>query len=440
MGLLDVTVDDPPPAPAGSWTLEVSSWSDANGYPRTGEFYQGRLLQASTTEQPTTWWLSASDDYDNYAAGSKADDAIEYTIASRQVNRIEWAADMGVLLMGTSGAEFRIQGMNQGDPLGGDVVPDVKRFTPEGSSPFQPVTIGKRLLFFDRSQKKIFSIAFNMEEDGYDTDELTALAEHITGLGGIRLRGVAVVKRPDPRVYMVRRDGQLVVLTFYPKEKVVGFTRITTDGVFESVAAVPQGPGSPDRVWVTVAREVNGVTQRYMEFFQDDITLDDRDWTALQTDSAVVYTGPAITTISNLAHLEGKTVNVVSDGSFRGTRVVSGGVVTLEEPASVVEIGLDYASIGVTKRPAVEGSVIEGLPRSWDTLWARFLRTVGGTINGQPLIYAPGPPGRPNYFGGDVKVTGEGWDIDGRVLIEQRQPYPMTVLALFGTLSVGDHD
>lgn len=440
MSLMDVTVDDPPAAPAGSWTMEVSSWSDTNGYPRTGEFYQGRLLQASTTEQPTTWWLSASDDYDNYAVGNKADDAVEYTIASREVNRIEWAADMGPLFMGTSGAEFRIQGQNQGDPLGGDVIPDVKRFTPEGSAPFQPAIIGKRLLFYDRSQQKIFSIAFNLEEDGYDSDELTALAEHITGNGGIRLRGIAVAQRPDPRVYMVRRDGQLVVLTFFIKEKVVGFTRLRTDGLFESVAVVPQGPGKPDRVWTIVSREIGGVTRRYVEYFHDNLVLSDRDWTSLQTDSAVVYTGIATTSVTGLGHLEGKTVNVVADGSFRGTRVVTGGAITLEDPSTVVEVGLDYFSRAISMRPAIEGTVIEGMPRSWDKLWLRLKDTVGGKINDREMRYPAGPPGRPNFFTGDKDVTQNGWDTFGRIDVLQDQPYPMTILAMFGTLSVGDHD
>jgi hypothetical protein len=441
---MEVTEDDPPPCPAGAWTLETSSWSDKTGYPRTGEFYQGRLTQASTRVQPTTWWMSATDDFDNYATGTLADSAIEYTIASRRVNRIEWVADIGPMLMGTSGAEFRIQGQNQGDPLGGDMVPDVKRFTSEGSAGFQPVVVGTKLLFFDRSQKKIFLVAFSLEDDSHISEEITALAEHIAGDGGIRLRGVAFAQRPDPRIYMVRRDGQMAVLTYFAQEKVVGFTRFKTDGLYESVAVVPRGPGLPDRVWVTVSRFINNRTVRFVEYFDDDRILPDRDWTGIHTDCSTVFTGTELMKITavSLPHLIGKTVNIVADGSFRGTRVVPpDGYVPLEDPALIVECGLDYHSRFVSMRPSIQGSVIEGMPRAWNTLWLRMIDTVGGVLNTQEIRYPAGPPGRPNLWTGDREVNVPGdWDTLGRITIEQLQPYPMTVLALFGELSVGDHD
>jgi hypothetical protein len=447
LSLLDSTNDDPPAAPAGSWTLEVSSWSDVNGYPRTGEFYQGRLLQASTTAQPTTFWLSASDDFDNYATGIHADDAIEYTLASRTVNRIEWGYDLGSLLMGTSGAEFSVEGQNQGDPLGGDVVPNVKRFTSEGSAGFQPVTAGNKLIFFDRSQKKVFIIDFSLESNGFISEEITALAEHITGDSGIRLRGVAFARRPDPRIYMVRRDGQMAVLTYFAQEKVVGFTRFRTEGKYEAVAVIPRGPGLSDRVWTIVQRNIGatspddeGSIVRYVEYFDDSLVLTDRPWRGLNTDAASVYNGLETTTITGFPYLNGQIVDVVANGSFRGTRVVSAGGFTLEDPASTVEFGIHYDSKFVSMRPAIQGSVIEGLARSWDKLWVRVVGTVGGMLNGREIRYPPAPLGNPNVFTGDRDVTQNGWDTLGRVTVEQTQPYPMTLLALFGTLTVGDHD
>jgi hypothetical protein len=94
-------------------------------------------------------------------------------------------------------------------------------------------------------------------------------------------------------------------------------------------------------------------------------------------------------------------------------------------------------------RPAIQGSIIEGMPRSWDTAWLRMVDTVGGTINDQEIRYPDGPPGRPNVWTGDRQIIGggtDGIDTNGRLTVEQLQPYPMTILALFGTLSIGDHD
>lgn len=434
---------DPAAAPAGAWTLEVESWSVTNGFPRTGNFFQGRLGQAATPAQPTTWWLSASDDFENFAVGIAADRAIEYTIASSRLNRLEWMLDHSDLFFGSSGAELAAQSGKTDEPFGGDVIPLVRSFTANGSAAIQAQLIANRVLFVDRSLRKIFNIAFDLEQDKNDSIELTGLADHITE-GGIRLGQMAFAKRPDPRLFLVREDGQMIVLTFYPQEKVVGFTRLVTDGTFEAVAAIPHPAGTTlhnDEVWVVVKRTINGSTKRYLEVFEDNHeTLTTRSWKSLQTDCAVVYNGVSTNTITGLGHLEGKTVDVITDGGYRGTKVVSGGQVVMAEAFTEAEAGLHYNSLGVTMRPGIEGSVIEGIPRSWNKIWARLLNTIGGHLNGEEIQYAPSDLDSLGLFSGDRNVSGQGWDTNGRITFEQRLPYPMTILSLFGTLSVGDSD
>ena len=431
----DATQADPPATPAGSWSLEEASWSASQGYARTGEFYGGRLAQAGTKGQPTGWWLSASDDFDNYAVGSLADDAVENLIASRNINRIEWLADNIDLFLGTAGSEFIATGGKEGEPIGGDVIPSVKKITTNGCAPIQPVVISRRIIFVDRSQRRILSISFSLDEDGFDALEITGPSEHITE-SGIRLGPMAYRRRLDPQIFFVREDGVLIVLTFYHHEKVIGFTRIVTDGAFESVSVIPKSKSS-DQVWVVVKRIINGQTKRYIEYLDDNAAeFSDRQWSSLQTDSAVIYNGAATTIISGLNHLEGKIVDVVADGSFRGTKIVSSGSITLDESFSEVEVGLHYDSKVITMRPAVEGSIIEGLPRSWDQIWARFYKTIGGKINNEKIQYPPNPLNTLVPFTGDRDVTGYGWDDDGRITIEQTEPYPMTLLAVFGDLTV----
>lgn len=437
--LSGATVEDPPDAPPGSWSLEEVSWSAARGFPRTGEFFQGRLAQASTAAQPTTWWLSASDDFVNYAVGSRADDAVDYTIASRRLNRIEWLADSVDLFFGTAGAELRAVGDRQGEPLGGDKIPLMERLSTQGCAAIQPGILSKRIIFVDRSHRKILTISFSFEEDSFVPIEVTALADHITE-SQIRLGPIGVRQRLDPQIFFVREDGVLIVLTFFPNEKVVGFTRFVTDGTFEAVSVIPQVAGKSDQVWVIVKRTINGVTKRYVEYFDENAAeFVTRAWPSLQTDCAKVYDGAAATVMIGLSHLEAKTVDIVADGSFKGTKVVSGGGLVLDDAASKVEIGLHYDSKAVTMRPAIDGAIIEGLPRSWDKVFVRLDKTIGGHLNGERLNYQPSDLDALGLFTGDRDVTGQGWDTVGRITVEQRDPYPMSVLAVFGTLSIGDH-
>lgn len=434
------TEANPPAAPAGAWTMEVASWSAENGFPRTGEFFQGRLGQGGTRKQPTTWWLSTSDDFENYATGAEADRAIEYTIASRNLDQIVWLADRKELFIGTVGAEMYAQSGKTDEPFGGDVVPLVRRATSHGSSPIQPFVIGANVMFVNRTRNKVFSIVYQLEQDNFDALETTGISEHIFG-SGIRLGPIAFAKRPDPRLFFIREDGVLVTLTYFVAEKVIGFTRFVTNGTFESVSVIPSCTTHPDQVWVVVKRIVNGAVKRYVELFDPEhSSLTTRLWKSLQTDCAIVYNGVPTTIVTGLAHIEGFTVDIVADGGYRGTKVVSGGQVVLSEEFSEIEVGLHYDSTVESMRPAVQGQVIEGIPRSWDTIWLRLFKTLGGIANGEPLKFSPTLLGALELFTGDKLSTGKGWDTDGRIKIEQKLPYPMTLLAVFGTLSLGDSD
>ena len=440
--LSDATSVPPALVPKGAWTLEVASWSVTNGYPRTGEFFPGRLFQAGTVAQPTTLWGSRSDGFDNYAVGVVADDAVEYRMASRAVNQIQWLAENIDLFIGTSGSEHRAtSGSAAAVTLGGDIVPSVERESVHGCAAVQPVVAGRRTLFLDRSLRRFYALAFDIIQNGFDATEVTAFAEHITGTG-VLPGSLGFQKRMDPRIYFINSDFHLCTLTYFIEQKVVGFTRLVTDGKFQSYAVIPNPAGGPDQVYVVVLRTINGVPKRYIELFEDHHeSLAARAWTALQTHCAIVYTGSATDTITGLGHLEGKTVDVIDATGFLGTAIVTGGQIVMpNQMMPPVEIGLHYRSTAVTMRPAIEGTVIDGLPRSWTSLFVRVKDTIGGQINGQNLLYPPDALDSKRLTTGDVKVTGQGSDTDGRVTITQDQPYPMTVLAVFGTLEIGDHD
>lgn len=442
----ETTLADPAATDAGTWTLEVASWSASRGWPRTGEFFQGRLAQASTDSQKTTFWESAADDFDNYAIGVTAEDAVEYTIASRQVNRLEWLVENNAALMiGTSGSEIQAIGSGSDNALiSGDTVPAIDRLATNGVMPIQPVVARQSVLYIDRSRRKVLQMGFDLESDGKTDRELSVGAEHITE-SGVRMGPLAFEKRLDPRLYFVREDGELVSMTFFPEQKVIAFSRRITEGTFESCAVIPTAGGGHDQVWVIAKRTINGATKRFVELFEfDHEDLSARPWTSLQTDCALVITGLTGFDLTGLDHLEGCTVDVIKNGGYLGQAVVESGTVTATEEiesTDVFEVGLHYDSTATTMRPAiVNGGVIEGLPRSWDSLWVRVTDAKGGTVNGELLHYAPNDLGSTGLYEGDIKVTGQGWDTEGRVSIVQTQPYPMTLLATFGTLSIGGSD
>jgi len=436
-----------PAAIAGTWTLEVSSWSPANGFPRTGEFVQGRLAQASSFAQPTNIWMSQPDNFDNYAVGIKADDAIDYTVATRKLNRIEWITENGDVLLGGSDVELKMTAGRVDEAFGGDVIPLIPQISNVGSAPIQAQVVNNKVVFVDKSRQRIFILSYNVEDDKIIPIELTAVAEHITKNAspfpnGVRLGPIAYQKRLDQRLYFIREDGTLIVLTYFPNEKVIGFTRIVTQGEFQAVGCITGAPGRQDEVWVIVKRIINGETKRFIEIFEDNFGTMNRPWQELHTDCASVFSFETATdTVTGLGYLEGQLVDVVADGSYRGQQLVTGGQIVMPEAYLQYEIGLHYDSTGRTLRPSLEGTMIEGIPRSWVSLFLRLRDSQGGTINTENIQYPPGSLNQQALFTGDVKVTPPSMiDTDGRVTFVQNQPYPMTVTAIFGTLQVADHD
>jgi len=432
LSAMSTSANPPAASPAGSWNLEEVSWSTSKGWPRTGEFFQGRLAQASTPTQKTTFWMSQSDSYDNFATGVKADDAVEYTIASRRINRIEWLADHQKLFLGTSGAELLAQGnKSQDEPIGGDTVPAVHRMTDEGCAPIQAFTMNGRVVFIDRSRRKLFVENFSWEQDTFIAEELTGGAPHIFSGNDdtlqISLGPIATTTRPHPRMYFVRSDGTLIAFTFFVVEKVVGFTRLTTNGKFRACAAIPQPAGAPDQVWVVVERTIDGVQKKFIEYFDE----------ALETDSSVTYDGASTSVVTGLFHFEGLQVDVKGDGSYKGIHTVTGGSITLQEPCSHIEVGFHYESSVLTFRPTIPGTNVEGLMRNWNRIFVRMYKTRGGHVNGERLPYTKKQLTDINKFGVDLQASNIGWDQEGRVLVEQREPYDMNLLAIFGDIDFG---
>ena len=355
-----------------NWSL--GAWSDGRGYPAVVTFFEQRLVWASTTALPQSFWMSQSADLENMRPDSfesgavevQDDDALDFTIAADQVNAIRWMSPGRQLILGTSGGEWSVT--SDGPVVTpGDI--EVKRESTNGSADITPLRIGSIVLFVQRARRKLREFVFSLETDGFRTPDLTILADHITESG---LREIAYQQEPDSLVYCVREDGILATLTYRRDQDVVGWSRHILGGrfeggppVIESVASIPgsaaSGSENHDEAWVVVKRSIDGATFRSVEVFEvpfegpnpqafDEATAYDaavlaRQKNAFYVDSGLTYDGAPTQTLSGLEHLEGETVAVLAEGARHPDRIVAGGAITLEAPAAVVQAGLPYRHV-----------------------------------------------------------------------------------------------
>lgn len=321
--------------PTTRW--EEPAWNATNGYPRAVALHESRLFYGGCTRKPTTVWGSAVDAYQDFRIAAEDDRAVSYTLASNESSTIEWLVSQDMLVIGTTSGEWAF-----GTKAGEDA-PKLRKNTSYGSAPVQAFPVGDALIHLQRSRRKAREFAWSFDRDGYASNDLTLLSEH---LGDAEFRQLAIQRNPENIVWVVTTRGDLLSLTYERGQNVAGWARHVTDGTIESVAVVP-GSGEEDQVWVAVLRTVNAATVRYIERLQPDIARALKNATHedfVFVDCAKKYSGSGLTSITGMTHLANRTVSVIGDGKAQANRTVSAGGTLTVTAADEVIIGLPYTS------------------------------------------------------------------------------------------------
>ncbi|ENF6042976.1 hypothetical protein ABRV10_005075 [Citrobacter amalonaticus] len=414
-------------ASPGAWTREDSVWGGSMGYPGAVTLYQQRLVLAGSPRFPQTIWFSETGVYLSFELGTDDDNAMSFTLSSDQLNPIVHLAQMNTLIALTYGGEFTVTAGNESAITPTNI--SVKNPSPYGCNNIRPIRVGTEIMFVQRAGRKLYAAAYDPDSFvAYTANDMTVLAEHITASG---ISDMAYQQQPDPFVWIARKDGSAASMAIDRTQDVIAWSRHATDGAFESVTSIPSD--TDDVVYVLVRREVNGQTVRFVEVLDS----------TLRTDSAVTGTSTGgATTWTGFAHLEGKTIDVVADGSVMPQAVVSGGQITLTRKAKSIEAGLHYETTIQTLTPEVatsEGTTQNAKKRTSEVTM-RFLETTGAECNGQVIPFrrfGPQVLDKPApLFTGDHYWGKLGWERgEDSLLIQQRQPLPFHILAIIFTFT-----
>jgi len=229
-------------------------------------------------------------------------------------------------------------------------------------------------------------------------------------------------------------------------------TRLTAasegKAVVESAAVIPTDD-TEYQVYVIIKRTVNGATKRYVEFL-NVLEFDETDNTSFNfLDSALSYSGSAVSTLSGLDHLEGQVVSILADGATHPNRTVSSGSITLDRSAKSVKIGLAYTSLLQTMRlnAGSQNGTSQGKTKRIYDITVRMFETIGIEV-GPDLSNMERIPFRSSAnlmdegippFTGDKEVEFRGnYETDGFIFVRQTQPLPFTILSLYPRLTTND--
>ena len=218
--------------------------------------------------------------------------------------------------------------------------------------------------------------------------------------------------------------------------------------VCESVAVIPTDD-TEYQVYVIVKRTINGATRRFVEIL-NVFDFDETDNTSFNfLDSALSYSGSAVTTISGLDHLEGQTVSILANGATHPDKTVSSGSITLDRSSTDVKVGLAYTSLLQTMRlnAGSQNGTSQGKTKRIYDITVRMFETIGVEV-GPDLSNMERIPFRSSAdlmdegippFTGDKEVEFRGnYETDGFIFVRQTQPLPFTILSLYPRLTTND--
>lgn len=354
------------------------AWSPYRGYPAVVGFYENRLWWAATKYQPQTLWASKTGDYYTHTPGDNDDDPIAVTLNSDYVNAIKWISGTKVLLVGTSRGEWHISATGTNEAMTPSNIKAVQETNLTSSAIWS--RCDHTVLFWQQFGRQLMEISYSLETDSYVATPLTIMAEHI--FKGDPVVEMAYLQEPLSSLWCVKHYGEMAILTYERQHKVIAWTRLVTDGDFESVARIPGA--DQDEIWVVVRRTIEDTQVRYIEYFEDLETYEEDTEYMFYVDSGITYSGAAATEISGLDHLIGETVAVLADGAVHADCVVSAtGTITLSQTATRVNAGLPYYSIIRTVRPEVklQGGTIQRRRQRVVIVGMRLYKTYGGYVS-----------------------------------------------------------
>ena len=405
-------------------------WSARRGYPSGNSFFGARL-----------WWAggdrtigSVVDDFANHDLDYIGDAGpIDRSIGSGPVDKIQWLVALQQLVAGGEGAEFLCRSSSLEEPLTPTNY-NLRESTTYGSANVGAIKIDASAIFVDRTGTRIMETVTDAAT--METGELTVLSHDICKPGIVRM---AVQRRPETTIHLVRSDGTVVLLVFDRAEQVKCFTTVVTDGLVEDVCVLPGTV--EDSVYYVVNRTINAVTKRYVEKWalQSETIGGATDNKML--DSYLIYSGVATTTITGLGHLEGEAVYVWANGLDEGPFTVTSGQITGLTSTTDAIVGLQYTGLFISTKVGYSTIGVGAMTASRRITHLGFI--LSDTHN-RALTYGvdqthlnPLPKMRNgkavtanevfSYYDEDAAAINGTYDVDSRLVLKAVSPLPCTV-------------
>ncbi len=415
-------------------------FNGAGEWPGCSTYFEQRFAAAGSAGKPETVWFSRVGAFADFSRSSpmQSDDGFDATMAASQVNEIRHLVPINDLLAFTSSGVWKISG---GD---GGLAPQSIRMRPQaytGATHLQPLVIDSHVLFVQERSGTVRAVGYSFENDAYVGNDLSILSQHL--FDGRVLTEWSWQSSPLPIIWAVRDDGMLLGMTYVKEQQITAWHAHETDGSFHAVCAIPED--GIDALYVAVHRWVNGTRRLYIERMAPFEVTDVAE--AFYVDSGLsLHAEKPVMQVWGLDHLEGKEVAILADGHVHPRRVVENGRIFLDREASVIHVGLAYEATLQTLEPGDASGSLAGNKKRLTGVTLRLYAARGvwvgadedslSEIKSRDAAVLPGQP--IPLQTADVKVgIAATWRGNGSLTLRQRDPLPVSVLAVVPEIDVG---
>ncbi|MDD2657195.1 MAG: ubiquitin-activating E1 FCCH domain-containing protein [Candidatus Pacebacteria bacterium] len=313
-------------------TAQKCQFGTTGNNPGAIAFFEQRFMAGGTENDPLDVYGSASADFENFIQDpADASSAVQYSLLSDKVDSVNWMIGEEYLMIGTAAGVWRLGASSASDPLTIDNVV-AKRQLSTGVKDMDAEMVQDSILYVQRGGTTVRKAAWQWEKDKYVGLDVTRIAKHITKGSTRALSGIVDMdyqSEPMSILWAVRKDGILLGMVYEPEENLYPWFRVTTDGDFESVAAVTNADNE-DQVWVIVKRTIGGATKRYVEYFKPHEFFNVYE-DAFFVDSGLTWDGGAAKTITGITNANPPVVTATAHGFTDGDEVRITGVLGMTE-------------------------------------------------------------------------------------------------------------
>lgn len=366
-------------------TAELVVGPESGTYPSTVSYFQERRAYANTLNNPDTYFMSQPGSFTNFDSRipTIASDAIIGSPWAVQVDGIQWMVPTsGGLLVMTGLSAWLLAGAGSFATNVQPISPSTQDAVPQAfsgcSATVPPIKINYDVIYVESKNSYYYDLPYQLYTLSEPID-ITELSTHL--FSGRTIVQHAWCEQPNKVLWSVRDDGVMLSLTYYKTQKIQGWARHDTYGLFQSVCSVTEPP--VDALYVVVQRFLAAGAIYTIE------RMDNRIWTSAE-DCWCVDCGLSLPQPTPQSSLFANSTT--GSGAISGfTNLVGGQNYSAGTTAMIVDIA--KKGTGATATPLIVGGAIVGITLT------------PGQDYADPQINFYDPAGSAGGFGASAQLT-----------------------------------